>query len=306
MPRCFDNRLFEKGTAFLHFLKMYVYSVFQRPEPFSTGSEAQGDRHDRGDHRDRDRGEPAWANSQAESAHLRIVSWRYWLYWDWQERHAAMVSFFHDSRCKCLWNIMEIILQVIAVCSHLLYLQSAYLFVAMQYQYLYYCMLDCQLTCMLELICYIDLTYYPQDFSSNPLFEDTLQKRNWISCSWHSYLMTRVTPSDSRNETSFSRSTHHVACFTGWCAKLGGDLQGHMKPFLRKYRQHSAWHDLTYEPWHQWCIHFIHGCRIMLQYPGIGGMYMTIYDVILYVLFRILCILFFPVEVLWIMFFWCT
>ena len=48
---------------------MYVYPVFQRPEPFSTGSEAQGDRHDRGDHRDRDRGEPAWANSQAESAH---------------------------------------------------------------------------------------------------------------------------------------------------------------------------------------------------------------------------------------------
>lgn len=211
MPRCLDNRLFEKGTAFLHFLKMYVYPVFQRLEPFSTGSEAQGDRHDRGDHRDRDRGEPAWANSQAESAHLRIGSWRYWLYWDWHERHAAMVSFFHDSRCKCLWNIMEIILQVIAVCSHLLYLQFAYLFVAMQYQYLYYCMLDCQLTCRLELICYIDLTYYPQDFSSNPLFEDTLQKRNWISCSWHSYLMTRVTPSDSRNETSFSCSTHTMS-----------------------------------------------------------------------------------------------
>ena len=30
----------------------------------------------------------------------------------------------------------------------------------------------------------------------------------------------------------------------------------------------------------------------MLQYPSIGGVYMTIYDVILYVLFRTLCILF--------------
>lgn len=31
MPRCFDNRLFEKGTAFLHFLKMYsTYILYFR------------------------------------------------------------------------------------------------------------------------------------------------------------------------------------------------------------------------------------------------------------------------------------